>query len=74
MRYYNLTRAATLLVVGATLVLTCLSTAHAERVWDKELKRYLTPEELGHEEIYLSPQEAATLMFNPVSLDRGLFL
>jgi len=63
MRDHNLTRAATLLVLGATLVLTCLSSAHAERVWDKELKRYLTPEELGHEEIYLSPQEAATLMF-----------
>ncbi len=37
--------------------------AFAERVWDEELKRYLTPEELGQEEVYLSPEEAAKLMF-----------
>ena len=37
--------------------------AWAERVWDEELNRYLTPEELGHEEIYLTPEEAAKLMF-----------
>lgn len=37
--------------------------AFAEQVWDAELKRYLTPAELGQEEIYLSPEEAAKLMF-----------
>lgn len=37
--------------------------AFAEQVWDAELKRYLTPEELGQEEIYLTPEEAAKLMF-----------
>lgn len=37
--------------------------AHAEQVWDDELNRYLTPEELGMEEVYLTPEEAAKLMF-----------
>lgn len=37
--------------------------AFAERVWDAELKRYLTPDELGHEEVYLTPEDAAKLMF-----------
>ncbi len=37
--------------------------AFAEEVWDAELKRYLTPQELGQEEVYLTPEEAAKLMF-----------
>ncbi len=37
--------------------------AFAERVWDEELNRYLTPEELGQEDVYLTPDEAAKLMF-----------
>jgi len=40
-----------------------LTPALAERVWDDELNRYLTPEELGQEDVYLSPDEAANLMF-----------
>lgn len=39
------------------------SPVFAEQVWDKDLNRYLTPDELGHEEIYLTPDEAAALMF-----------
>ena len=37
--------------------------AFAEEVWDAELKRYLTPQELGQEDVYLTPDEAAKLMF-----------
>ncbi len=37
--------------------------ALAEQVWDDELNRYLTPEELGQEDVYLTPEEAAKLMF-----------
>ena len=37
--------------------------AFAEQVWDAELKRYLTPEELGQEDVYLTPEDAAKLMF-----------
>ncbi len=34
-----------------------------ERIWDHELNRWLTPEELGHLEIYFSEEEAAEVMF-----------
>ena len=37
--------------------------AFAERVWDDELNRYLTPEELGQEDVYLTPEDASKLMF-----------
>lgn len=37
--------------------------AQAEQVWDDELNRYLTPEEMGQEDVYLTPDEAAELMF-----------
>ncbi len=40
-----------------------LGLAWAEQVWDEELNRYLTPEELGQEDLYLTPEEAAKLMF-----------
>ena len=35
----------------------------AERIWDAELKRFLTPQEMGQEDIYLTEDEAARLMF-----------
>ncbi len=34
-----------------------------EQIWDHELKRWLTPEELGHQEIYFTEEDAATVMF-----------
>ncbi len=34
-----------------------------ERIWDHELNRWLTPEELGHLEIYFTEDEAAEAMF-----------
>ena len=34
-----------------------------ERIWDHEVKRWLTPEELGHLEIYFTEEEAAKVMF-----------
>ena len=36
---------------------------HADQIWDNELKRYLTPQEMAHEEVFLTPDEAAKLMF-----------
>lgn len=36
---------------------------HRERIWDHELNRWLTPEELGHLEIYFTEDEAAQAMF-----------
>ena len=34
-----------------------------EKIWDHDLKRWLTPEELGHIEIYFTEEEAAKVMF-----------
>lgn len=39
------------------------SPAAAERVWDNELKRYLTDQEMTHAEVFLSEEQALTLMF-----------
>ena len=37
--------------------------AWAERVWDAELKRYLTEQELGYAEVFLTEEDALKLMF-----------
>ena len=34
-----------------------------EQIWDHEVKRWLTPEELGHLEIYFTEDDAAKVMF-----------
>lgn len=39
------------------------SPAQAERVWDAELKRYLTEQEMTHAEVFLSEEEALSIMF-----------
>ncbi|MGH7209166.1 MAG: FMN-binding protein [Nitrospiraceae bacterium] len=36
--------------------------ARAERVWDSELKRYLTEQELTHAEVFMSEEEAVKIM------------
>ncbi len=36
--------------------------ASSEKIWDQELNRWLTPEELGHLEIYFTEEEAAKVM------------
>ncbi|MDE3039052.1 MAG: FMN-binding protein [Nitrospirota bacterium] len=35
----------------------------AERVWDSELKRYLTEQEMTHAEVFLTEEDALKLMF-----------
>ncbi len=56
---------ATLLVSG----LACFPASHVlaqeqgDLTYDQELKRWLTPEEIGHVEVYLTEDEAAKLMF-----------
>lgn len=37
--------------------------AQAERVWDSELKRYLTEQEMSMAEVFMSEEEAVKLMF-----------
>ncbi|GJL58036.1 MAG: hypothetical protein NPIRA03_08930 [Nitrospirales bacterium] len=49
----------TLLFIG----LTSLGQAQEERIWDQDLNRYLTPQEMVQEDVYLTPEEAAKLTF-----------
>lgn len=35
----------------------------AERIWDDELNRYLTPQEMAYENVYLTEEEAAGIIF-----------
>lgn len=49
-----------LLVVG--LVLTTDAFA-AERIWDNDLKRYLSEEETNHAEIFMTEEDAVKIMF-----------
>lgn len=37
--------------------------AQDEQVWDEDLNRFLTPQEMGQEDVYLTPEDAAKLMF-----------
>lgn len=59
------------LIVAASLVsgLACFPASHVlaqeqgDLTYDQELKRWLTPEEIGHVEVYLTEDGAAKLMF-----------
>lgn len=56
-----LIRLSVLTFLGTFLVLT--TPAWSERIWDDELNRYLTSEEMMQEDVYLTNEEAARLMF-----------
>ena len=43
-------------------LLSALSEANAERIWDSELKRYLTEQEMTHAEVFMSEEEAVKIM------------
>ncbi len=57
-------RVIALLVLGLVCLPTPNLTAQesAELIYDQELKRWLTPEEVGHVEVYLTEEEAAKIM------------
>jgi hypothetical protein len=46
-----------------SLVLTSGVQAQDQQIWDKDLNRFLTPQEMGQEDVYLTPEDAAKLMF-----------
>lgn len=48
--------------LGTALWLTMPLSAEAEKIWDKDLKRYLTEDELSHAEVFLSEEEAVKIM------------
>ncbi|OQW33891.1 MAG: hypothetical protein A4E19_19160 [Nitrospira sp. SG-bin1] len=50
------------LAIGATLWLTNPTPAGAEKVWDNDLRRYLTEDELNHAEVFLSEEEAVKIV------------
>ncbi len=47
----------------STFSLSLAAEPHPEKIWDHELNRWLTPEELGHLEIYFTEEDAAKVMF-----------
>ena len=49
-----------LLVIGLTLAADAFA---AERIWDNDLKRYLTEEETNHAEVFMTEEEAVKIMF-----------
>lgn len=50
-------------VVAVSVLLGLSPPVRAERIWDSELKRYLTEQEMMHAEVYLTEEEALKLMF-----------
>ena len=49
-----------LILIGLTLAADVFA---AERIWDKDLKRYLTEEETAHAEVFMTEDEAVKIMF-----------
>ena len=52
-----------LLLVAAMTLMMPTTRVQAERVWDSELKRYLTDQEMSHAEVFLTEEDALKLMF-----------
>lgn len=53
-----------LVVIGIIATLSgSVAPAFAERIWDNELKRFLTEQEMAQAEIFLNEEEALGLMF-----------
>ena len=48
--------------IGAALCLATPLAAGAEKVWDNDLKRYLTEAELNHAEVFMSEDEAVKII------------
>ena len=57
-----MTRRPWLLTTSLALLLLPLP-AKGERIWDAELKRFLTDQEMSHAEVFLTEEEALKLMF-----------
>jgi H+/Na+-translocating ferredoxin:NAD+ oxidoreductase subunit G len=51
------------LLATLVIILVLPLPARGERIWDAELKRYLTEQELAHAEVFLTEDEALKLMF-----------
>lgn len=51
------------LQVLAVVAILYATPVRAERIWDAELGRYLTPQEMVQEDVFMTEDEAARLMF-----------
>lgn len=51
-------------------VLIATDVSGAERVWDNELRRYLTEEEMNHAEVFMSEEDAVKIMLPKSQLVR----
>lgn len=51
------------LLATILIILVVPLPARGERIWDAELKRYLTDQEMTHAEVFLTEEEALTIMF-----------
>jgi len=49
--------------ICAALIFSATDALSAERIWDSELRRYLSEEEINHAEVFLTEDEALKLMF-----------
>jgi hypothetical protein len=58
-------RILTITILGSLSLGFMGTTAYGQNdpIWDEELKRFLTPQEMVQEDVYLTPEEAAKLMF-----------
>ena len=58
--FAHLRLSSLLLVVGLALAADAFA---AERIWDNDLKRYLSEEETNHAEIFMTEEDAVKIMF-----------
>ena len=58
--FAHLRLSSLLLVMGLTLAADAFA---AERIWDNDLKRYLSEEETNHAEIFMTEEDAVKIMF-----------
>jgi Na+-translocating ferredoxin:NAD+ oxidoreductase RnfG subunit len=54
---------AIVFIVGTSFSALHAAEPNLEKIWDHELNRWLTPDELGHLEIFFTEEEAAKVMF-----------
>jgi hypothetical protein len=60
--FSHLRAISTCFAIGTALCLTFPLSANAEKVWDNDLKRYLTEAELNHAEVFMSEDEAVKIV------------
>lgn len=55
-------RVSLTITVAMAFLGIAISDAWAERIWDNELRRYLTEEEMSHAEVFMTEEEALKIM------------